>query len=187
MMSEKILITREQADALRDFEAKGFNLEIFIDAREYWTSQLSPLKSFTIDEFAKLLYKPSGYEIKPEYKVGDWVITSGHVAKIIDIQYENHRVQYDSINNWQPIKGISRYATPGEIKAEQERQLWKNLDREPNQFKIGDVGLHVDGSVARVESHIGVRGIKLMYKDNELLGFYPAESFISFEEGVSDE
>ncbi|RDW17613.1 hypothetical protein CWR48_13940 [Oceanobacillus arenosus] len=68
-----------------------------------------------------------GYEVEPEFKVGDWVV------------YEQGNVgQYGD----KPIvlkNPVVRHATPEEIAQEKERRWWKLHGREVWELKQGDI------------------------------------------------
>ena|SRR5690625_750606 len=76
-----------------------------------------------------------GYEVEPEFKVGDWVLTkvTNHIGKITG---------FSNITNYYDIEGIQtdniRHATPEEIAEEKERRWWKKHGREPWGLKKYD-------------------------------------------------
>lgn len=137
-MTEKVIIPQEVADAYKALEVSWNLTEIFKAVTadfEVCDGRIKTLvdwnESGRDDEGAGLMQLLLGqYEVEPEYKVGDWVVCThlSRALKIIAIQYENSRVQYRDVSNWQPIAGIGRHATPEEIKAEKERQKWAGIE-----------------------------------------------------------
>lgn len=193
-----IKISREQATAIeRWLEKKNGDKAQLLDVhaqvkyKNHGWSPGNPYASFNglsqADMARALLI---GYDIEEKYKVDDWVTVewfggSSGTYKVLEVLADG-QVVIDNTGpeggNTTPRLKFVRHSTPEEIKAVQERRIWKSIGREVGEFKIGDAGMH-EGEVVRVRTSIDKLVISIMYKDNELEGFYPAESFISFEEG----
>ncbi|MFJ7971286.1 hypothetical protein [Psychrobacillus sp. NPDC096389] len=188
-MTEKVMLTREQADGIEHLKKRKFSDESIIGAH------VRNPNGWLLDENAALNRMPlirlvdalrSGYEVEPKYQVRDWVVyrsfDAGNViVKIIDIQYVHSRVQFETLSGWKAIRDIERHATPEEIKSEKERRLWKSIGRKVGKFHNGDFGISYDG-----EHPDFVPRLIDLHSEGKLLGFYPAESFISFEEVDSE-
>lgn len=144
-MTEKVKLTKEQAEALKVFNefnnGNNYKLEYFFAHRNDFTDIYKPLKEIEIDKMARLLYQPNSYEIEEEYKVGDWVARTtngedsravfkeGRVFQIVN-EVPEDRVFAGHLNCNEGFchnpKHI-RHATPEEIKAEQERRVWAEV------------------------------------------------------------
>src|SRR5690625_5030028 len=99
-MTEKVVLTKEQAEAIEEFQKTVHELGISLDE-------------------LKVIFE-SGYEVKPEFKVGDWVydIQYNKVARIDHRGVDDNRVWVDDEDfNFFAIVNI-RHATPEEIKQE---------------------------------------------------------------------
>jgi len=184
-MGEKIMITQEQAHAieslLKIYAADGI-LDKHIEDKSYFVRNHEPIRNISSVELAKALY--IGYEIEPKYKVRDWVVmTNGEPFMCGELAMEITAVGPLFItvggDRGIDIRDI-RHATTEEIKAEQERRLWKKLDRAVGEFRKGDVRILDDGNSVHITDTDYARA---KYIQGALKGFYPAESFISFEEG----
>ncbi|MET3657875.1 hypothetical protein [Sporosarcina psychrophila] len=166
-MTEKVKLTREQADAI-DTMARATKGMLVVDLLR------------AIQE---------GYDVEPEYKVGDWIVRLNgttflndkavvRVDKVSDIHlFYDHDIGIDKIR--------IRHATPEEIKVEQERRVWAKIGREVGEFRKGDVRI-TKGTVSGFVRTNCEKNAKDEYENGELKGFYPAESFISFEEVESN-
>ena len=109
-MTEKITITQEQADA--------------VDLL---------LKSVTGMRVVNLVRAiKEGYEVEPEYKIGDWVVRingNPFITMEIAIQVSEIKDGFIIINGdiLCPFR-LLRNATPDGIKAEEERQKWAGIE-----------------------------------------------------------
>lgn len=125
-MTEKIMITQKQADAiekLKEGQRKDFET-YFKENPELVVLWAKPLSDLSADEYMSVLY--DGYEIKPEYKVGDWIYHEDSLttSKIIDVGMLS--VQTDNGYNFS-IFNI-RHATFEEIKMEVDRRKWAEIE-----------------------------------------------------------
>lgn len=193
-MAEKVKITQEQANALEwlqkiEGEEMGWEQGRLIKSHAKdindWHDEAIALRGMPLLTLVDALR--IGYEIEPEYKVGDWIaFTEGHeksgrVYQVAQLTENLANIDYaDGFASWWPINEF-RHATPEEIRTEKERRLWKTIGREVGEFKDKDKGIHACGVSIHDKS-----SIKKCYEGGTLKGFYPAESFISFEEGDSE-
>ena len=79
-----------------------------------------------------------------------------------------------------------RHATTEEIKAEKERRLWKSINRDVGGFKIGDAVIYLAGHTKRLANPQDVEFAKDIHGASGVYCIFPAESFISFEEGEEE-
>ena len=144
---KKAKVTREQAEAIEKFQKTVHELGISLDE-------------------LKVIFE-SGYEVKPEFKVGDWVydIQCNKVARIDHRGVDDIRVWVDDEDyNFFAIVNI-RHATPEEIEEEKERRWWKKHGREFRQLKQNDLIIDTRTGEVFSLSSIGVRnGFNKFYK-----------------------
>lgn len=176
-------MTEWQKDALEDLEQEYRKEDI---VRQHvlgsWGDAYDSLNRLSVDEIVRALY--SGYEVEPEYKIGDWVARIDgenfiHGEKVVQVTgvsefYLNYGfdigIRTDKI----------RHATPEEIKAEQERRVWAKTGRKFGEFKDGDIGV-----CERIYWN-DPDDLKNLYKEGILESFYPVESRISFGGGEDE-
>src|SRR5699024_9588337 len=101
----KVKITKQQAEAIEELRSKRFPDSVIAHnvACDNYNSRVSrsehdSLCEMKFDDLIKALY--IGYEIEPEYKVGDWVRYWKNdclavVDKITEIRYDNGEVEFD--------------------------------------------------------------------------------------------
>lgn len=179
-MSEKVILTKEQAEAINFFNNSTDTFD-YLAARktmgELFHFDYKPFNNMSLDDIAKALY--SGYEIEQtKFEVGDWVIYKYDTAtimttRIIDIQYEHNRVQFENVSGWKAIHDIERHVTKEEI-------FWAELGREVGEFRLGDAYCHNHDYIYTVDVEERIERVQNFYKENRLTGFYPAESFKRF-------
>ena len=124
-MTEKVKVTKEQAEAIEKFQKTVHELGISLDE-------------------LKVIFE-SGYEVKPEFKVGDWVICKK--TKQIG-QIEEYGIWDDSVwvtNDEFNFFTDYRHATPSEIAEEKERRWWKKHGRKKWDLKRGDILIDESG------------------------------------------
>lgn len=185
-MIEKISVTQSQANKLKEYlevcRKAGKNpLDVFASSGCELNDYYESLNSLSIEDMARAIL--IGYEIEPVYKVGELVtITApnskfGKVYEIIEEQDIGvYLLKMESINTMLWHIEEFRHATPEEIKAEKERRLWKSIGREIGEFRKGDTFVSTRGNVWKILNNINSE-----YAKGNLKGFYPAESFISFD------
>lgn len=182
-MTEKVKITHEQADAINwILSAQSIDELIVAHARSNggYVGRAKALKGMSAIKLTKALRV--GYEIERKYKTGEWVrywkndcVTA--IGKITYIDYEKGLVQFDNTTFTKGIHDVTGYATPEEIAKEKERRKWAEIGREVEEFKDSDIGIFRNGAAL-----MDINAIKAAHEYGDLVGFYPAESFISFEE-----
>lgn len=191
-MTEKVKLTREQAEAI-EFALNTERLAYYKNPdallgshilSKNFNDELKELRRISNVDLAKALY--IGYEVEPEYKVGDWVrqcVGDGFRVGQIERIYENGRFLVDFRAYEAPYEKYKEsfspdeidYASSEEIKAEQERRVWAKIGREVGEFQEGDLADHNTGEFIKNTSWM-----KTCYEAGVLKGFYPAESFIEF-------
>src|SRR5690625_2791576 len=160
----KVKLTREQAEEIKKIEDVDYAINILsLNKRPD-----NPLAELTIAEIARALYV--GYELEPELKVGEWVITPyGTVGKLLVIPFskpysKKFKFYVDSLGYRKPERLIPlselERATPEEIEEEKERRWWAKHGRKPWELKIFDIlhdGQHpyvitgIDHEYSRIE------------------------------------
>ena len=129
---EKVKITPEQEEALKDYKTRGFDFDMYLRARYTWTNSYKPLKDFKENEFALLLV--GHYEIKQEFKVGDWVLSEmNNYMKVVNV-YHNGEISVVNDHGAGTVKHGSKFT---KIEDKIEIALLE-LGRIKPEFKIGD-------------------------------------------------
>ena len=188
-MTGKVELTRKQADAIEYFKNKlgderiiMLHAEMLLDSEHEQIDQQENLDGISLLTLVDALR--IGYEVEPQYKVGDWIVFENAVNvslvcaienvgnSSVDTDYVGSNGCKQSFN-----KNRIRHATPEEIKSEKESRLWAKIGREVGEFKEQDTGFDYDGILVP-----GITALTQVYSKGELQGFFPAESFISFEE-----
>lgn len=140
---EKVKITHEQADAIEKIKS-GALMDVPLD---------NLIKAMII-----------GYEIEPEFKVGDWVVTKdGYIG---EIEYINEVDKWANIGYSKDTKergvclaktfklnDIERHATIEETEQEKERRFWVRHNRDVWELRQGDVLSKKRGSYTVWEIH----------------------------------
>lgn len=143
---KKVILTKEQANAIEEIK-KGDeggitygNIKTLF--HKQWTHPpFNSLNTLNTKEFLDALY--IGYEVKPEFKVGDWVYhqSDGIVSQITRVNFNKlvpDAINTDGHKGWISCEDI-RHATSEEIKQEKERRWWEKHGREVWELKDGDV------------------------------------------------
>lgn len=141
-MSDKVVLTQEQADEI-ELQKKDFSKFDDIVTRRILTSDINgyynkTFHSISVDDLIKALY--IGYEVEPEFKVGDWVIDEeyGFIGQITEIEGNSIWAYWDDDNKEMRIrKEDLRHATPEEIA--KERRWWKSHNLDVWELKINDM------------------------------------------------
>ena len=182
-MAEKLKLTQEQAEAIEVVRTIIIPIE--------FANKLKGLSAADILQAIK-----EGYDIKTQFKVGDWVVRVSEFRSYVEnAKYQNYRVNsvfriqtilnsyaIDEHGTNHDLENI-RHAIPEEIKREKERRLWHSIGREVGEFREGDIRILDDGNSVHITD---VDYARAKYIQGTLKGFYPVESFISFEsEGES--
>lgn len=134
---KKVKLTREQAEAIEEYKKAQIAQHKEIKENPLkLVGWVHPLVELETDEFMDALYE--GYEVEPEFKVGDWVYDAQYnkVAPIERVEVNRVWVDDDELNFYS-IEDV-RHATPEEIAEEKERRWWKKNGREPWGLKKYD-------------------------------------------------
>lgn len=183
-MSEKVKVTQEQAEAIemtRENNHYDTVLTYILQNKRIPNERFRVLSEMTLEDLVKALIL-NEYEIEPQFKVGDLVvyIHDSTIWQVIGELYGG-KVHYEITRNGTTIGSIHkdhiRLATPEEIKAEKERQLWKSIDREVGHFKPDDIGISKDNNT-HYRNKPGM--LEHLYRSGNLKGFYPVESYVKF-------
>src|SRR5690625_2879696 len=134
---EKVKLTQKQADLIKDIK----DIDYAINIHGFNKRPDSPLQRLTTAELARALY--IGYEVEPEFKVGDWVfIDYGEAGTEIGFIKgwinEPHSFYIDKCHFGANVNK-ARHATPEEIAKEKERRWWAKHGRDVWELKKGDV------------------------------------------------
>lgn len=126
----KVKITQEQADAIEGITDRESAAELQINGWKWYKNRC--LNNLSFDDFIKALY--IGYEVEPEFEVGDWVYrkSDGVVSKINRIENQEDfygEFSTDKHRGWLYVEEI-RHATPEEIEKEKERRWWAKHNRD---------------------------------------------------------
>lgn len=197
-MTEKVKITQEVADAierLRNAEYSDYGIVVHVasegpsnhDNGDPTEGRI--LRNWIYDDAEnadKLLDAlRNGYEVEPKpLEIGQWKryrknYNEVSVGEITGCRIDKGWVEFDD-GVRVAISNVQGDATPEEIANEKERRLWKSIGREVGEFKAGDAYKHRNYLLL---SRVGeVEGTKEIYEAGKITGFFPVESFISFEE-----
>lgn len=197
---EKVKLTREQAGRIEDFKSGSSKvLAVKTHLNDKWKSEINQcLYGLSNEQFIRVLYEPNSYEVEEKIKIGDWakfhhygdewiavVSEVSHASGYCLPDYDIHVCQNDRFY-------MVTNPTKSEIKAEKERRVWKSIGREVGEFKHQDILMTDDGPiiVMRPSSVVPYHGeiitVDELYAQRKIEGFYPVESFISFEEGEGE-
>ena len=135
-------VTREQAEAIehtRDTMGDAALILLHGKDKNGWIGNLSKrLNGMPILKLIDALRV--GYEVEPEYKVGDFVAnkTTLEIYEVVSVNENNITIRR---NEFKGIGSFSqhRHATPEEIKQEKERRWWKKHGRGVWELRKGDV------------------------------------------------
>lgn len=152
-MNEKVKLTQEQADAIElhnksnDSGSDGIlnkharNYRSFVS--ENWGYPYEALNDLEISKLAKALY--IGYEVQPEFKVGDWVVVRFEGEDwVTDLTRQNEFGGFYTDSRLPGEKqkfyrvSILRHATPEEIAQEKQRRWWAKHNRDVWELKEKD-------------------------------------------------
>lgn len=119
-MSEKVKVTQEQFDWLERYELTQEQIDHYIDIQPYKKRPDSPIVDWPASKVAKALY--IGYEVEPEFGVGDWVVRDDKesIGKIIKMYPDV--IETDLGNGFYGRSKDYRHATESEIAAEKGRR-----------------------------------------------------------------
>lgn len=139
MSVKKVKLTQEQANAIERIKDKDYAINVLVAGKR----PDNPLCELEVSELAKAFY--IGYEVEPEFKVGNWAVwrsTEGiDVIKQIE-KVEGYRIWADWLDEGSLLFAPSdeiRHATPEEISKEKERRWWAKHGRGVWELKKNDV------------------------------------------------
>lgn len=200
-MIGKVKLTREQADAIvQHQEATSNDIAILLDSHadgNPWCGKYEPFNGLSQADMARALL--IGYEVEETFKRNNWVVDkiNNNTSQILEIKGGLAILDDDKVWLYWEANGEElarkrnfselRHATPEEIKAEKERRAWAKIGRKVNEFRVGDAYEYTDGNWGVVLSDGIVRSAKRFYKEGRIRGVLPAESFVNFEDGGSDD
>ncbi|WP_438310874.1 hypothetical protein [Sporosarcina sp. FA9] len=135
-MTGKIVLTRDQAGAVERIKVNVRNEGILLKKIESpWVNERNLfLNDMSLDDVVRLLYV--GYEVKqPSIKIGDW---AKHERKEDGKQFIGKITKLEKEKAWAKWSGVAMEGfihlrdltkmTPEEIKAEQDRQKWAEIE-----------------------------------------------------------
>ncbi|GGA31962.1 hypothetical protein [Psychrobacillus lasiicapitis] len=195
-MTEKVKLTQEQDARLKEMmmDVMYSKNSILLQQAKGWRCASNVcLNTLSLGQLARVLFEPNSYEVEPQFKPGDMVMVrwmnkdKEQLYEILKVNFVEGAAYEVEITgefgfNVAPVS-IVRQATPEEIKTEKERLLWKKIGRKVGEFHVGDITLDQNYYPIRV---VNVEMAKTFYQQSKRIGFYPAESFISFEEVDSE-
>lgn len=190
---EKVKLTQEQA---REIE----RIKNYFNRHEYITKFVETNgvsdSEFHIEELVRALY--IGYEVEPEFKVGDYVVNGGgKVVEILEDKGDSFIVGW--IANGKMFKestfkhSILRHAIPEEVSKEKQRRWWSKHNRGLWELREGDVLKADDGGypieVCEVFDSRNVRltGVIPYVKINELKEGYRVTCFAEDRKDLGDD
>lgn len=144
---EKVKITQEQADAIERWVDKD-QLLIARATGLLNHGEDESIAELEINTLAKAIY--IGYEVEPEFKVGEWVVLEdGYIG---EIEFINEVEGWANIGYSKDTKergvclaatydliDIVRHATPSEIVEEKERRWWRKNGRDVWELREDDI------------------------------------------------
>lgn len=126
-MTEKVKVIQNQFDWLEKYKSDE-EINYAIDIQLHKKRPDSPIADWGPSKVARALL--IGYEIEPEYKVGDYVIYGDKIYRVYQLASDTKvnviNRNGSTITNLQ-IRDI-RHATPEEIEEEQEREKWAGIE-----------------------------------------------------------
>ena len=145
-MSEKVKVTENQHTSLKYATTHESNQSII--KRRVFCDIDKELMELKLDELIRALY--IGYEVDPEFKIGDWVIhkPSREIGKVRYVG--SHSLTLE--NNSGGGSGHFRHATPEEIAEEKERIWWNKHGRDVWELRERDFLVNKDGIAWEVTS-----------------------------------
>lgn len=192
-MTNKVVLTKEQARAIEELKSKGGrdNLE-YIARRKFKNDDFLygyiPFNTMELDVIAKALL--IGYEIeKPKVKIGEWATNPvcNHTFLVYAVT-DNQVVRKEDAEFWDSgrTSEVRWYPIETTITCTKEEIFWAELGRNKNEIRVDDILLDVHGELFRVNdeliltSDIYESTALEWLKVGRLKTFYPAESFKEF-------
>lgn len=133
-MTEKVKITKEQAAAIERYKKElidSIDEQYRFGVKRTPYEWAEPLVELGGEQVLNTLR--NGYELEPEFELGDWVtdVSNGSITKLVSKEF------VEDLNNgfWTSC----RHATPEEIAEEKQRRWWEKHGREVWELKKGDI------------------------------------------------
>jgi hypothetical protein len=185
-MTKKITLTKEQAEAVELTNKYSNNMKqvlgYILQGQQIPNERFRPLSELPLEDLMKALVIPYSYEVESQYKDGDIIYyykdhnnfkgfytVKKQIGDVVEV-YETEDASFGTKN--------IRHATEDECRKFEEEKVWKSIGREVGEFRVGDVTIDQNGSPIRV---LHVEMAEIFYRQTKRIGFYPVESFISFE------
>jgi len=191
---EKVKLTQDQANIISSISLDELGEWFYKDERTN-TDMYAVLKDFTMEKIAKA--KIIGYEVKPEFKPGDYVVndvgTIGLIKSVNGDLYKGVWIRDCDIPMRCTSNKIDRHATPKEVEEAKERRWWTKHDRGVWELREGDALKAVDGGhlveVCEVFDSRNVRfiGGTLYVKVSELKEGYKIVCFAEDRKDLGDD
>src|SRR5690625_1538506 len=167
---EKVKVTAKQAAEIEHYKQKGEEqIDYLIDIHSLNKRPDLAIAKMKPSQLVRALH--FGYEVEPEFKVGDWVFwetkSNGPIPKTA---FKIETIIKDGVypDEWPspyaggepiPIEEL-RHATPEEIAAEKERRWWAKHGRNLWELRKGDL---------LIDKHFGKIAEVREVKDNHYL------------------
>jgi hypothetical protein len=147
---EKVKVTQKQFDWLEGYELTQAQIDYLIEVHPHRKRPESPIIDWSASKLARALY--IGYEVEPEFKVGDWVVYDNGIER--GHGYRTNQIK--EIDEWSAhfderrSMGLSslRHATPQEIATEKTRRWWAKHDRDVWEIREDDLLMPRNSAVA---------------------------------------
>lgn len=159
---KKAKVTQEQAEAIEIIKSDDkkygcFEANLRVQVEKGWTGNIFEcLNEIKTEDYVRALFV--GYEVEPEYKVGDWVIYKrfngenliGRIERDVDSNELAIKLAISDDPQLGIIKFITRHATTEEIATEKTRRWWSNNNRDVWELKRGDLIASQDKGVSSI-------------------------------------
>src|SRR5699024_2955381 len=147
-MSEKVKLTREQAEAVEKLRKMAISDDVIVHNTVFYQvtererdTAYKPFKDIDLDTLLKALY--IGYEVEETFKVGDWVKVNWRDKKPSIHKVRRVNNTFAIIDgkqaNTKPPTRIVEHATPEEIAEEKQRRWWAKHGRDVWELKDLDI------------------------------------------------
>ena len=144
-MSEKVKLTREQAEAIEKLKKMAVSDDVIIHNTVFYQvtererdTAYKPFKGIDLDTLIRALY--IGYEVEPSIKIGDFVdIGLFGISKIAEVTgVKGNTIAINGSEEYHEFK-INRVLTDEEKQEEKQRRWWAKHGREVWELRDGDL------------------------------------------------
>lgn len=177
-MTNKIQLTRVQANDVKRFKEFGHSLAAFALSRESFGDFYESLHNLTLDEMARALYEPGSYELA--FVLGDLltVINTQYTFRLIEHIRSEEGYVVDKDGKMHLLSSL-RHATA-------EEKFWFDMGRKFLEVREGDVVLSTDDELTDTREHV-----KQIVREG-FKYYYPVEARLELPQehnngGVTDE